>query len=418
MMETQSPLAPTGPLTQTGRIESLDVLRGFAVLGILVMNIQSFSMIGAAYTNPTAYGDLTGANYWIWLIGHLLVDTKLMAIFSMLFGAGIVLMATRREAATGRSAGTHYRRMGWLLMIGLLHAHGVWYGDVLYHYAMCGLLIYLFRGCRPTVLIILGLAVLAVAPGISLMGHLTLPRWPPEAASQLQVGWQPTAESMKGEIDAYRGGWMEGFRHRSASAMFFETFLFAILFVWRAGGLMLIGMALFKLGVFSAKRSTAFYVVMLLVGGLIGIPIVLYGVRRNELNDWSFAACFFLGTMFNYWGSLLVALGWVGLIMLLCKHGVLRALTRRLAAAGQMALTNYLLQSVICTFVFYGHGFGLYGKVERTGQIGIVAAVCVFQLIASPLWLRRFRFGPVEWAWRSLTYWKRQPFGVAAASSS
>lgn len=394
---------------QTGRIESLDVLRGFAVLGILVMNIQSFSMIGAAYINPTTYGDLSGANYWVWLMGHLLVDMKFMAIFSMLFGAGIVLMASRREAATGHSAGTHYRRMGWLLMIGLLHAYGVWYGDVLYHYAMCGMLAYLFRGCRPTVLIILGLAILAVAPGLSLLSHVTASSWPEKVMAAMQSEWRPNIERIQVELDAYRGTWMEGFRYRVGAALSMEIVLFAIQVSWRAGGLMLIGMALYKLGVFSAKRSTRFYVVMVLVGGLIGIPIVLYGVRRNEANNWSFEACFFLGTMFNYWGSLLVALGWVGLIMLICKHSVLRPLTQRLASTGQMALTNYLLQSVICTFVFYGHGLGWFGKVERTGQIGIVAAVCAFQLIASPLWLNRFRFGPVEWAWRSLTYWKRQP---------
>ena len=112
---------------------------------------------------------------------------------------------------------------------------------------------------------------------------------------------------------------------------------------------------------------------------------------------------------FNYWGSLFVALGWVGLVMLVCKSGVAPRLTGVLAATGRMAFTNYLLQTVICTTIFYGHGFGLFGKVERLEQILIVLAVWVVLLVLSPVWLRYFRFGPAEWLWRCLTYMQAQP---------
>jgi uncharacterized protein len=112
---------------------------------------------------------------------------------------------------------------------------------------------------------------------------------------------------------------------------------------------------------------------------------------------------------FNYWGSLLISLGWVGLIMLLCKHDLMRPITRSLAAVGQMAFTNYIMQTVLCTLIFYGHGLGLFGRVERVGQIAIVFGIFVLQMIVSPIWLRYFRFGPLEWLWRSLTYWKPQP---------
>ena len=143
MLDTVSPVPPA-PVDAPERIAPLDTLRGFALLGILVMNIQSFSMISAAYNNPTAYGDLSGANWWVWLLGHLLADQKMYGIFSMLFGAGILLMTSRAEER-GSSLGLHYRRMMWLILFGLLHAHLLWPGDILYTYGMCGLLVYLFR---------------------------------------------------------------------------------------------------------------------------------------------------------------------------------------------------------------------------------------------------------------------------------
>jgi uncharacterized protein len=404
-----SALVPGGPVPQGLRIQSIDVLRGFAVLGILVMNIQSYSMIGSAYINPTAYGDLTGPNYAVWLLSHLFADMKFITLFSMLFGAGVVLMSGRRESATGRSAGVHYRRMGWLLLFGLLHAYLLWYGDILYSYALCGMLVYLFRNRRPGTLIVLGLAVVAVGSAIALFTHFSMPHWPPEALQDIQQAWSPAAEAVAQDTAAYRGGYLGQMAHRAEAAIFFQTFLFPVEFLWRAGGMMLVGMGLYKLGVFSAARSRAFYVTLIAAAVLFGLPVIFYGVRRNEAHNWDVRACMFQGTQFNYWGSILVSLGWVGVIMLVCQRGALGPLTRTLSAVGQMALTNYIMHSVICTLVFYGHGLGLYGKVERVGQIGIVLAIFVFQLLASPVWLGRFRFGPLEWLWRSLTYWKLQP---------
>ncbi len=391
------------------RLQSIDVLRGFAVLGILVMNIQSYSMIGSAYINPTAYGDLTGANYAVWLLSHLFADMKFITLFSMLFGAGVVLMSGRREAATGRSASVHYRRMGWLLLFGLTHAYLLWYGDILYSYALCGMLMYLFRNRRPGTLILLGFVFVAVGSAISLATHFSMPHWPPEALQDIEEDWKPAAEAMARETTAYRGGWIGQMPQRAATAIFFQTFLFPIEFLWRAGGMMLVGMGLYKLGVFSAARSKAFYGALIAGAALVGLPVIFYGVRRNEALNWDLRSCMFLGVQFNYWGSILVSLGWVGVIMLVCKTGALRRLTSALAAVGQMALTNYIMHSVICTLIFYGHGLGLFGKVERIGQIAIVFAIFVFQLIASPIWLGRFRFGPLEWLWRSLTYWQLQP---------
>jgi len=399
----------SGPTTQAERILSLDVLRGFAVLGILIMNVQAFSMIGAAYFNPTSYGDLTGLNFLVWALSHVLADMKFMAIFSMLFGAGIVLMAERMEARGGKPAGIHYRRTLILLLLGIAHAWLIWTGDILYTYAMCALLVYLFRKKEPKTLIILGVTSIAVASALSVMAHFTMPLWPEESVSGIAKLWAPIQGQVAGELEAYRGGWSAQNEYRFMAALGMETGAFLWNMAWRAGGLMLVGMGLFKLGVFSASLPARVYGKMILGALLLGFPLIIAGIWYHDATSWSLEQGFFLGMQFNYWGSLFVALGWVGLVMLFCQGWSGSWLHRSLAATGQMALTNYLMQTFICTTLFYGHGFGLFGSVDRTGQILIVFAVWAVELLWSPWWLARFRFGPFEWLWRSLTYSRVQP---------
>ena len=398
-----------GPVVEGARIDSIDVLRGFALLGILVMNIQLFAMPEAAYYNPTAYGDLEGANLYVWLGGRLLADQKFMTIFSMLFGAGIVLM-TSRTAARGETRRVHYRRMGWLAVIGLLHAHLLWAGDILFLYAVCGMLVYPFRGLSPGRLLALGTATVAVAAAIFAGLQASLPSWSEEALAEVTLGaWQPTRAIMDETLATYRGGWLEQLPVRSASALGFETFLLVIWGLWRAGGLMLIGMALYKLDVFSARCSQRFYASLIAAALVAGIPVEAYGVALDFEFGWALDWSLLQGRQFNYWPSIAVGLGYVGLVMLACRTAALRAAARPFAAVGRTALSNYLLQTVICTTIFYGHGLGLYGSVDRLGQLGIVIGVWAVQLIVSPLWLRRYRFGPAEWVWRTLTYGTRPP---------
>lgn len=143
-----------------------------------------------------------------------------------------------------------------------------------------------------------------------------------------------------------------------------------------------------------------------MIGFAIGFPMVLYGVQQFEANDWSMEYSFFQGHQYNWWGSLFISFGYLCGVMLLCQHS---GLVKLLAPVGQMALTNYLLQTIICTLVFYGHGLGWFGSLNRIELIGVVVAVWFLQIVLSSVWLSRFRFGPFEWFWRSLTYWKLQP---------
>lgn len=400
---------PPGPTTQTERILSLDVLRGFAVLGILVMNIQSFAMPAGAYFNPTAYGDLQGINYFVWLLGNVLFDMKFMTIFSLLFGAGIVLAADRVESKGGRPGPIHYRRTLILLLFGLAHAWLLWVGDILYTYAMCALLVYLFRRKKPSTLIIVGLGSVAVASLLSFIAQFTMDMWPQESLAGMAKFWAPDQEQVASELAAFRGGWTAQNGYRFIMALQVQTGSFLFNLSWRAGGLMLLGMALHKMGVFGAGLSSGTYRKMILTGIFPGLPLVIAGVLYHDATGWRMEEGFFGGMQFNYWGSLFVALGWVGAVMLFCKRWPESRLYRSLAATGQMAFTNYLTQTLICTTLFYGHGFGLFGSVERSRQILIVFGIWTAQLLWSPWWLARFRFGPLEWFWRSLTYLRIQP---------
>jgi uncharacterized protein len=384
-----------------------------AILGILMMNIQSFSMINAAYLNPTAYGDFTGLNRWVWLLSHLLADQKFITIFSLLFGAGIVLFTERVEAKGYSPQGLHYRRMFWLLLIGLLHAYLLWYGDILVTYALCGLLVVRCRKWPPKLLLIVGSLTFAMASFLYLYLWFSLPQMPLETYQQVKLDWQPSPEMIEHELAAYRSGWLGQMSLRADASFRIQLFAFWLHYFWQVSGLMLVGMALFKGGVFTVERSRRFYIALASVGLGLGLPIVSYGIVQNFAANWTVDYSPFLGSQFNYWGSLLVALGYCGFIALVTKTPKLRSVARVLGAVGRMALTNYLLQTLICTTLFYGHGLGLFGRVERSGQILIVIGIWAVQLIISPIWLRYYRFGPAEWLWRSLTYWQLQPIKAA-----
>jgi uncharacterized protein len=214
-------------------------------------------------------------------------------------------------------------------------------------------------------------------------------------------------------IEVYRAGYLGIVRHRAPMLAIEQTAAFAFATLWMVGGRMLVGMGLMKLDVFSGRRSRRFYLWMAGLGYGLGLPVVLYDTGYRIAHDFRGATMIDAKMVYGYLSALAIAMGHVGAVMLVYRSGAVGWLTRRLAAAGRMALSNYLMQSLICTTLFYGYGFCLFGTMNRLGLWGVVLAIWTFQLATSIVWLRYFRYGPAEWVWRSLTYWRFQPMLAA-----
>jgi len=394
------------------RYESIDFLRGVAVLGILVMNIQSFSMPMAAYFNPTALGDRGPIDFAIWTASHLFFDQKFMTMFSLLFGAGIVVMTTRAAERGARPAVLHYRRMFALLIFGLIHAYLICDGDILVLYSICGAIVYLFRRLSPVPLVAIALTSLIIGSGLLWYGGSQLPSAPEAARQEFIDFWAPSPQLLARETAAFRGGWLDEMPVRVENSLEFHTSDLWLWGVWRASAVMLIGMALFKWRVVTGERSAKFYAWMAIAGFLVGLPIIAYGAFTMNAHGWETFYSFFIGGLYNYWASLLVAGGWIGLLITIWRRAP-RTLIAPFVAVGRTAFSCYILTSLICTTIFYGHGFGWFGYVSRPGQLLITLAVWITLLTVAPLWLRRFPFGPLEWLWRTVTYWER-PDGLTS----
>ena len=389
------------------RISSLDVLRGVGVLGMLAVHIQLFAYPSLARWNPTAYGDFQGLNWWVWLATSVLADGKFISIFAMLLGVSIVMLPSRAADPALAAWRAHARRMSALLVLGLAHAYLLWYGDMLVSLALCGAVVFFARRLSPGWLLALGGLALAAGSAISFTLTWATAQADPVALAAWRAQWTPRPEVIALEIAQYRGGWLDQMAHRVPAALETQTWDFASRLFWQISGLMLIGMALFKLQVLNAARSRAFYLRMAIGGFGAGALLISLALWRSSATAWDLLDFARVSQQLHYWGNFLVALGWVALVMLLCQRGWQ---LRPVAAVGRMALSNYLLQSLICTTIFYGHGLGLFGQIDRAGQLLIVLVVWAFQLLASSAWLRHFTVGPVEWLTRWFVFRQRPGF--------
>jgi uncharacterized protein len=382
----------------------------------------------------------TGVNLAAWLWSAVLVEGKMRALFSMLFGASLVLITSRAEArgAAADVADIYLRRSLWLALFGLVHAYLFWSGDILFYFGVVGLGLYPFRRLGSRALIILGLLVLATGvPRAMLETHRALDLRSQAQAAEVaaaagealteeqrdaQQAWdeerkwiEPTAKEVAKEVETYRGTYLEILAARAEFVLLGHTVYFYLWMLFDVLGMMLIGMGLMKLGALSAHLSSRIYALMAVIGLAACIPITWLVCQRLMARDFELARDFLAESTYDL-SRLAGAVGYIGLVMLACHAEVFPRLRVRLAAAGQMALSNYLMHTLICSTLFFGYGFGRFGHLERYQILLVAVAIWIFQLWLSPLWLRHFRFGPMEWVWRSLTYWKRQPFRRRAAA--
>ena len=411
-------MAIDAPVAEAERLEAIDLLRGVAVLGILLVNMQWFAMPNAAAVNPYALGDPSHTELTIWSAIELFAESKFITVFSLLFGAGVVLMTGRLEGRGVSPGRVHYRRMTWLLVFGLVHAYVLWHGDILVLYAVCGMLLYPLRHRSVRTLATLGIAALAVGMLSSLAGQLSWPSWPDEVRGEWLAYWQPSVVAIAAETAAFKGGWLAQEPWRAGFSAEFHLQDMFFFDLWHVGGLMLLGMALLKSDVLTGRKTRRQYAVQAGIGLVCGLPLVVWGLYQFEVVDWRLPDSLFIIPLWNYWGSVLVALGYIGLLLLIWKAGVIRGIALRLASVGRTAFSSYILETLICTTIFYGHGLGLFGAVDRLQQLLLTIAIWIVLLILAPVWLRRFRYGPLEWLWRTLTYGYRVPMRRDAHESA
>lgn len=431
------------PVRPDERISSIDVLRGFALLGILLMNIVGFALYSASYDDPTVAGGATGINLWTWIVMHVLAEGKMRCLFSLVFGASLILLTSRIEAKGGPSTDVFLRRNLWLILFGMVHAYFLWYGDILYPYALCALVLLPFRHMRVRSLLIIGGVLIVLQAGANIYYAFDTKRTIETAQSAIAAekaaqaankkvvltaeqeeakkSWEemqkhihPTKEDLQKDANGWLGGFPSVFKTRAKLVGRWHSMPYYHPMNWDIWSMMILGMAFMKAGLFSASYSYRFYGWLAAIGYLIGISVNSTTAWLRIQSNFDVITRSYTGMGYDI-GRLSIALAHMAVLLMLCKAGAMTWLTSRLAAVGQMAFSNYILQSVTCSTFFYGYGFGMYSKLERHQLYYLVAFIWILQLIVSPIWLKYFRFGPLEWGWRSLTYWKRQPMRISPA---
>ena len=427
------------PLQQDERLVSLDVMRGVALFGILLMNITSFGM-PFAYSVPHIYGGATGADLWAWIATSMLFEGTQRGLFSLLFGAGVLLLTERIDARGGDASQVFFRRNLWLIVFGIVHGYLLlWTGEILFFYGATAPFVYAFRKATPRTLFAFALGGLLVgaawnqldaygaikkhtayqearaaqAAGATLTRPQTkaLKAWP-----DLVDEMNPNADKIRDTLESMRGSYTTVVAFQAPMVAHYESW-FQYRYFFDVWSLMLIGMALFKLGLLHLGHPRGAYVWMVVVGYGIGLTVNFFEVRH--LLTYHFHTLARVQAEVSYdLGRLTMTAGHVGLLMLFCNAGILGWLQRRLAAVGQMALTNYVTHSIVCMLVFRSFGFGLYGHLSRHQLYYVVFAIWAVQLVISPIWLANFRFGPLEWLWRTLTYGVRQPMRRVASAGN
>lgn len=410
------PMSPTAP---SDRIESIDVLRGIVVLGILTINIMLFGLPMAVASNPTLWGLYEGPDVVAYITAHIGFLGAQRGIFSMLFGVGVIIFTQRlsgdeRQSNMGR---LYYRRMFGLMLFGLFDMFLLlWSGDIIFLYGLVGLVLYLFRNSKPSGLLI-GAGVLFVL--LTLMFAFaentefeseTLTERTVTTESEDQDGpvtaylsekrdQMDAPNEIQKEILAKQQGYLSAFPYVLHTIFLLQVTLTISYSFWEVLFAMLLGMALYRLGVFDASRSVHTYVIMLVLGFSVGIIVNTYEVMTTLNSNYSESSLYHWS--YNL-GRMAMAFGYIGTVMLICKLGVLPRIRGCLAAVGKMALTNYLMQSLFCLTFFILLGF--YGKLRFHELYYVVFVIWILQLIYSPLWLARYRYGPAEYLWRRWTY--------------
>lgn len=394
------------------RLPSLDVLRGVAVLGILVANLPGFALPRAAYYSPLAWGGTGAADVAAWALTFVVVEGKLRALFALLFGASLLLVVQRAEAAGGNPVAVHLRRMAWLFAIGCAHLYLLWWGDILSQYALVGTLALAFAWAPVPVLLACGGGALALdalnGAELALAAFAAAPRVTPAQiahwAALSQVFGVPPRGEVAGEIARMRGGWAQAvaWRWRDLPSPLWAA--------WQVGaetlGYMLLGMAGLRTGLLTGAWPRRPYA--LVAAGTLALAVSVQALIAWQVwrHGFDLRAVTLASAALAPLVRPLAVLGYVALILLLVRG---RA-AAWLAAAGRMALSNYLATSLAMTALFDGWGLAQFAHWDRATLYLLMPLAWAAMLLWSRWWLARFAHGPAEWLWRSLARGAPQPF--------
>jgi uncharacterized protein len=444
--EITGPVTTIAPTIGSNRISSIDVLRGVALLGILVLNIDDFGNPSPVHDIPvgTPIDNFSGPhaylNLALLLIKWMFFEGKMRGLFSMLFGAGVILLTSRAERRGSTNIADIYTRRNLLLLcFGVIHACFIWGGDILFDYGFQALLfLYPARKLKPKTLLWLGTflsLVVSTIGGFLFFGathDYSLHRQASAIQAQQRAGapitaeqknqlhqWQERVESQRLTPEKIKQSVQEATLPYPASvidrAQAFQAgfYLFHINLLFDILSAMLIGMGLMKIGFFTGELPYATYWSTALLGFGVSAPIYAVGILKTyatgfyflDMEKWVWLPYYLTREA----GSIAIA----ATVILLVKSGFLKTPQRLLAAVGRTAFSNYILTSLICQTIFVWGPWKLYGKLEYYQLMYVVFGVWIVNLTISPLWLKRYAFGPLEWFWRSLTYGKMQPMRLS-----
>lgn len=426
----------SAPIPEKSRISSIDTLRGFALLGILLMNIIGFAFPFASYFNPAFDGATEGVNLATYAFMDVFAEGAMRTIFSMLFGAGLLIFIAKPGVNEEHIKSLYYRRTLLLVVFGMIDAYlFLWLGDILFVYGMAGLILYFFRHMSPWKLCVTAAFILSCLTGLHTFSHTSvrtlseeiklieaLPEGTVRSEAQLAKveEWESlladqfvSEEQQAQEIELRQSGYLTIVSGLAPINFFLQTGGLLAGTLWDALAMMLLGMAMMKWQILSAQRSFRFYWLMAVIGFIVGLGVNVFEVHSLIASGFEIHWSGSMRPSYEV-GRLFMALAYIASIMLVCKYQLLLRVQLALAAVGKMALTNYLSQSIICNTLFMGFGFGLAGQLERHQIYYVVLGIWIFQLIFSVFWLQKYRFGPVEWLWRSLTYGNKQPLRINA----
>jgi uncharacterized protein len=407
---------PAGPRMTGGRVVTLDTLRGVAVMGILAINIVAFALPLDAYLNPRAFGLESDADLVSWAASFVLIEGKMRGLFSLLFGASMLLVIERAEAAGEPSDTVHFRRMGWLLLFGLVHYYFIWHGDILTLYAAIGIVAWFLHGSSPRALVQLAVALILLqfllfaAPALPGLGLLPDPQTAPVPGHP--AGGPAIAARTAEALALYRGSYA-GIVHYQFTDGLDGPLVAILLNGAETLGYMLLGMAALKTGFITGSWSIRRYRQIAAGGFALGIPLGLLLALGLIHEQFSSPAIFALNLAATTLLRPIMIFATIALIILATRRR--SPLTDRITAAGRAAFTNYLGTSILMTGLFYGHGLGLFGRLSRAELWLVVLPACVLMLLWSKPWLERYRYGPFEWLWRSLARGQPQAMRNSAA---